>query len=114
MKKLILLLLFIPYIFTSCSNLKHSKFKKKSNVKEFVISKYGEPNIIYNNEKLEVWKYESDNSIKNNRTIVFKEKKIISNQIKLKPIPYVITNVLGYAATVLAAMGLIAIGFGHI
>ena len=67
MKKLLLLLLllFILLVFSSCSNLKHSKFKKKSNVKEFVISKYGKPNIIENNEELEVWKYESNSSLKN-------------------------------------------------
>ena len=113
MKKLILLLMFIPLICTSCSNLKHSKFKKKSNVKEFVISKYGKPNIIENKEEFEVWKYESDRILKNNRTIVFKENKIISHQKKLKPIPFVITNALGYGATILAGFGLIAGMLGH-
>ena len=114
MKKLLLLLLFIPLVFTSCSSLKYPKFKKKSNVKEFVISKYGKPNIIEKKVKLEVWKYESDKSLKNNRTIVFKENKIISHQKELKPIPFVITNALGYGAIILAGFGLIAVMLGHI
>ena len=114
MNRIIILLIFIPLIFSSCSNLKHSKFKKKSNAKEFVISKYGKPNIIENNEELEVWKYESDKRLKNNRTIVFNENKIISHQKKLKPIPFVITNALGYGATILAGFGLIAVLLGHV
>jgi hypothetical protein len=114
MKKLLLLLLFILLVFSSCSNLKHSKFKKKSNVKEFVISKYGKPNIIENKEELEVWKYESTRSLKNNRTIVFNENKIISHQKKLKPIPFVIINTLGYGTTILVGFGLIAVMLGHI
>jgi hypothetical protein len=121
MKNLILILLFIPLVFTSCSNLKHPKFKKKSNVKEFVISKYGKPNIIHNKEEDmpnmygdEVWKYESDKILKNNRTIVFKENKIIYHQKKLKPISFVVINSLGYGATILTVFGLIAAMLGHI
>ena len=121
MKNLILILLFIPLVFTSCSSLKQPKFKKKFNVKEFVISKYGKPNIIHNKEEDmpnmygdEVWKYESDKILKNNRTIVFKENKIIYHQKKLKPISFVVTNLLGYGATILTVFGLIAAMLGHI
>ena len=86
MKKSLLLLLYIPIIFTGCFSLKQSKFKNKSNIKEFIISKYGKPNIIeykdYNER--EVWKYESNNILKNNRIVIFEENKIISNQKKIK------------------------------
>ena len=98
MKKLILLLLFIPLVFTSCSTLDLPKWKKTSNLKEFVISKYGEPNLIENQDEFQVWKYESNNILKNNRTIVFKENIIISHKKKLKKIPFIVTNlVISYA-----------------
>ena len=42
------------------------------------------------------------------------ENKIISHQKKLKPIPFVITNALGYGATILAGFGLIAVLLGHV
>jgi len=115
MKKLLLLLLFIPIIFTGCFSLKQSKFKNKSNIKEFIISKYGKPNIIeykdYNER--EVWKYESNNILKNNRIVIFEENKIISNQKKLKPISFVITNVFIYVGVILTGFGLIAFALGH-
>ena len=79
-----------------------------------MISKYGKPNIIENNEELEVWKYESNRSLKNNRTIIFNENKIISHQKKLKPIPFVIINTLGYGTTILVGFGLIAVMLGHV
>ena len=94
MKKLILLLLFIPLVFTSCSTLDLPKWKKTSNLKEFVISKYGEPNLIENQDEFQVWKYESNNILKNNRTIVFKENIIISHKKKLKTVPFIVTNLL--------------------
>ena len=48
------------------------------------------------------------------RTIVFKENKIIYHQKKLKPISFVVTNLLGYGATILTVFGLIAAMLGHI
>ncbi|MDB4093561.1 hypothetical protein N9543_04490 [Flavobacteriaceae bacterium] len=94
MKKLLLLLLFIPLVFTSCSTLDLPKWKKTSNLKEFVISKYGEPNLMENQDEFQVWKYESNNILKNNRTIVFKENIIISHKKKLKTVPFIVTNLL--------------------
>ena len=94
MKKLLLLLLFIPLVFTSCSTLDLPKWKKTSNLKEFVISKYGEPNLVENQDEFQVWKYESNNILKNNRTIVFKENIIISHKKKLKTVPFIVTNLL--------------------
>ena len=94
MKKLLLLLLFIPLVFTGCSTLDLPKWKKTSNLKEFVISKYGEPNLIENQDEFQVWKYESNNILKNNRTIVFKENIIISHKKKLKTVPFIVTNLL--------------------
>jgi hypothetical protein len=70
------------------------KWKKTSNLKEFVISKYGEPNLIENQDEFQVWKYESNNILKNNRTIVFKENIIISHKKKLKTVPFIVTNLL--------------------
>ena len=104
MKKLILLLLFIPLVFTSCSTLDLPKWKKTSNLKEFVISKYGEPNVIENKDEFQVWKYESNNILKNNRTIVFKENIIISHKKKLKKIPFIVTNlVISYAGGIVVS-----------
>tara|TARA_B110000908_G_C9805761_1_gene250627 strand:- start:28 stop:480 length:453 start_codon:yes stop_codon:yes gene_type:complete len=94
MKKLQILLLLIPLLFTSCSTLNLPKWEKTSNLKEFVISKYGEPNVIENKDEFQVWKYESNNILKNNRTIVFKENIIISHKKKLKKIPFIVTNLL--------------------
>jgi len=110
MKKLILLLLFIPLVFTSCSTLDLPKWKETSNLKEFVISKYGEPNLIENQDEFQVWKYESNNILKNNRTIVFKENIIISHRKKLKKIPFIVTNLLisyagGIVVSELLSMG---------
>ena len=108
MKKLLLLLLFILLVFSSCSNLKHSKFKKNSNVKEFVISKYGKPNIIENNEELEVWKYESNRSLKNNRTIVFNENEIYDVKVRKFSIIKLATGIVGtYGAFVV--IGILAL-----
>ena len=94
MKKILLILLFIPLVFTSCSTLDLPKWKKTSNLKEFVISKYGEPNLMENQDEFQVWKYESNNILKNNRTIVFKENIIISHKKKLKTVPFIVTNLL--------------------
>ena len=110
MKKLILLLLFIPLVFTSCSTLDLPKWKKTSNLKEFVISKYGEPNLIENKDEFQVWKYESNNILKNNRTIVFKENIIISHRKKLKKVPFIVTNLVisyvgGIVVSELLSMG---------
>ena len=110
MKKLLLLLLFIPLVFTSCSTLDLPKWKETSNLKEFVISKYGEPNLIENKDEFQVWKYESNNILKNNRTIVFKENIIISHRKKLKKVPFIVTNLVisyvgGIVVSELLSMG---------
>ena len=114
-------------MFTNCSNLNQSKFKKKYNVKEFVISKYGEPSkvetiknrlkrgLTVRPEEYEIWSYHYSSQIKNNRKVVFDNLgKIISNQKELKLIPFIMTNLLGYIAVILTGFGLIAIMFGHI
>ena len=113
MKKLILLFFILIFI-SSCSALNQPKFQNQSNVKEFVISKYGNPNTIENKNEVQVWEYKSEKILKNNRKIVFRDNKIITHEKELKPLPLALKSVLFYGGGILVGIGAIALMLGHI
>ena len=99
-------------IFSSCSTLNQSKFVNKKNVKSLVISRYGKPNEIENDGKVEVWNYSSNNALKSNRRIIFiDENTIVSNEKYLKPIPFVFRYSIIYGLGILVGIGFIVWSF---
>ena len=114
MNKFQFLCAIILVFLSGCSALNQPKFQKKSNIKEFVISKYGNPNTIENKNKVEIWKYNSEKVLKNNRKIVFRGNKIITHEKELKPFPLALKSVLFYGGGILVGIGTIALMLGHI
>ena len=114
MKKFQFLCVVILFFLCGCSALNQPKFQKQSNVKEFVISKYGNPNTIENKNEVEVWEYKSEKILKNNRKIVFRDNKIITHEKELKPLPLALKSVLFYGGGILVGIGAIALMLGHI
>ena len=107
-----LYIIFLIFI-SGCSALNQPKFQKKPNVKEFVISKYGNPNTIENKNEIEIWKYESEKILKNNRKIVFRDNQIIIHEKELKPLPLALKSIVLYGGTILVGIGATALILGH-
>lgn len=108
------LFVILLILLSGCSALNQPKFQKKPNLKEFVISKYGNPNSIENKNQIEIWKYKSEKILKNNRKIVFRDNQIIIHEKELKPLPLALKSIVLYGGTILVGIGATALMLGHV
>ena len=115
MKKPLAFFLSLLILFTSCGTVNQPKFKNNNNHKELILSKYGESNIIKNDDNYETWVYDYGSFLKSNRKVIFnKENIIVSNKKTLSPPAYLFRNLVAPILILALIVGGAASGGGGV